>query len=151
MASNEYMKNYYNKFPWKKHYNKIKQRCENPKCDKYEYYGGRGIQNNFRDADEVEILWFRDKAYLLDQPSIDRKDNDGHYCIDNCRFIELVDNISKSHRKTVLQYDLDGEFIKEWNSAREAERAFNFCFGTLFPCLKGITKTSKGSIWKYKL
>lgn len=37
--------------------------------------------------EDFEYLWNRDKAWLLEKPSIDREDNDG-----NCRFIELSKN-----------------------------------------------------------
>jgi hypothetical protein len=47
--------------------------------------------------DEAERLYIRDKAHLLDKPSLDRKDPDGPYSFTNCRFIELNDNI-RDHR-----------------------------------------------------
>lgn len=84
--------------PWFIHYDKAKQRCINPKDDSYKWYGDRGIKFLLT-LKQVEYLWFRDKAWLLKQPSIDRIDNDGNYELGNCRFIELLDNIKRRRKK----------------------------------------------------
>lgn len=74
----KYQKEHHKNFPWKWVLRDIKQRCENPNHKFYKNYGGRGIQALIT-LDEIKYLWFRDKAYLLDKPSIDREENDGHY------------------------------------------------------------------------
>lgn len=51
--------------------------------------------------------------------------------------------------KTVLQYDLEGNFIKEWPSARECGRN-GFNQSSVASCCRGELKTHKGYIWKYK-
>ena len=48
--------------------------------------------------DELRQLWFRDKAYLLKVPSIDRIRNSDNYTFDNCRFIENIDNIRRKRK-----------------------------------------------------
>lgn len=112
----------------------------------YYRYGGRGIECRITE-EELKELWFQDKAYEMDQPSIDRIDNDGHYEYSNCRFIELEENICRQKRKPILQYDLEGNFIREWESISEASRKYG---KTIIDCLRGRTKTSKKFIWKYK-
>lgn len=47
---------------------------------------------------DFKFLWFRDKAYLMEKPSIDRKNNNGNYTLKNCQFIELRKNRSKDNR-----------------------------------------------------
>jgi group I intron endonuclease len=55
---------------------------------------------------------------------------------------------SNDHKKTqVLQYDLEGNFIKEWNSIVEAKKEFK---GDISACVRGRQKTSCGYIWKVK-
>lgn len=54
------------------------------------------------------------------------------------------------NNKPVMQYDKQGNFIKEWNSAKEAERYYNMSNNCINSCLKEKTKTSGGYIWKYK-
>jgi len=83
--------------PWLYTLQTIKQRCNNSNHPKYHRYGGRGIECRIT-ADELKELWFRDKAWLLNQHSIDRIDNDGHYEYSNCQFIELIDNLYKRHK-----------------------------------------------------
>jgi len=147
---NKKIRVYYKKYPWKKTLTSIKQRCNNPKFKQFKNYGGRGIKNKFKNADEIKFLWFRDKAYLMKQPSIDRIDNDGDYCIENCQYIELPINRDKNKNKAILQYDLQGKFIKEWDSILEAGKSINTSRVNIISCLKGRSKTASGFTWKYK-
>jgi hypothetical protein len=73
---------------------KINQRCNNPKCKDYPNYGGRGIKALIT-KEEIKILWFRDKAYNMNNPTIDKIDNDGNYTFDNCQWLENKDNSLK--------------------------------------------------------
>ena len=51
--------------------------------------------------------------------------------------------------KPVLQLSLDGALIREWPSAKEAERnGFNQC--NICQCCNGKQKTHKGFRWEYK-
>lgn len=140
---------HHRKFPWKRILKSIKQRCENPKNKDYPHYGGRGIENRIT-VEEIEKLWYRDKAWLLDQPSIDRKENNKNYTFKNCRFIELSENIAKDCSKKVLQFDLQGIFIKEWVSMSKAGRELNIASGSISRCCSNILKTSGGFIWRFK-
>lgn len=54
------------------------------------------------------------------------------------------------HLKPILQYTLDGEFVREWESAIQAEREGGFSSGNICSVLKGKRKTHKGFIFKYK-
>lgn len=65
------------------------------------------------------------------------------------RLSKALRNGKKS--KKVLQYTLDGELVREWPSAMEAERA-GFCHGHIVRCCNGNAgfKTHKGYIWKYE-
>ena len=51
--------------------------------------------------------------------------------------------------KIVLQYDLNGNFIKEWKSTRECDRN-GYNHSAVAACCRGELKTYKGFLWEYK-
>lgn len=83
--------------PWYNRLVMMKQRCENPKSKDFHRYGGRGIKLLLT-KEQMQFLWRRDKADSLDQPTIDRIDNDGHYSLENCRFVENSANSKKGSK-----------------------------------------------------
>lgn len=64
-----------------------------------------------------------------------------------------VDNLIKKHKTkrglTTLQYDLDGNFIKEWHNAKIAANELNLNHVSITQCCTGEYKKSQGFIWKY--
>ena len=148
-----YQKEYHKKYPWKRVFNNIKSRCESIKAINYMDYGGRGIKCLIT-TEELKTLWFRDKAYKMEKPSIDRKENDGNYILENCRFIEKGENSTERNKrvcsKPVSQFDLNGKFIRDWKSARDIQRELNISQGNISKCCLGQYKQAYGFIWKYK-
>ena len=70
-----------------------------------------------------------------------------NYGTRNERIFEKTTNGKLS--KPVLQLSLDGVLIREWPSAKEAERnGFNQC--NICQCCNGKQKTHKGFRWEYK-
>jgi len=90
------------KRPWTKTLARIKNRCLYKSSGNYSNYGGRGIKCLITN-EELKNLWFRDKAYQLKNPSIDRIDPKGHYTYENCRFIELADNVRRQVNHQTLK------------------------------------------------
>lgn len=56
------------------------------------------------------------------------------------------ENYSKALSKPILQFDLQGNFIKEWPSIKEASKYFK----GIADNLQGSTKKANNYIWKYK-
>jgi len=84
--------------PWKKTYYYIKTRCDNKKATQYKNYGGRGIKCLIT-VQELKMLYFRDKAFAMKKPSIDRINNDGNYCLENCRYVEQSKNSAERNKR----------------------------------------------------
>lgn len=135
--------------PWKFILKGVKDRCNNKNNPGYKYYGGRGIKCLITE-EELKKLWFEYCAWRLKKPSIDRIDNDGNYEYSNCRFIEMSENSVRLKRKSILQFDLDGNFIKEWNSILMASKVLKISVGNISENLRNKRKTSGGYKWEYK-
>lgn len=90
-------------------------------------------------------------------PQINHKDeNKENNCLKNLEWCNSKYNanygtrnekISNSLKIPILQYTLDGEFVKEWPSATDVGKEVS---GHISSCAKGSRKTAYGFIWKYK-
>lgn len=150
----EKYKEYKSNYPWKFVLRGIKNRCENKNVSEYKYYGGRGIKCEIT-VEEIKFLMERDGYWNMKRPSLDRIDNDENYTIYNCRFIECSENSLKMNEdhnrlKPILQFDKQGNFIREWESIAKACRELKILKQSIIPVLKNKRKTSGGFIWRYK-
>ena len=150
---NLFLQDYRKKYPWKATLGNIKQRCNNPNFTFYQYYGGKGILCLITE-EELKKLWFRDKAWLMKKPSIDRKNSNKNYTFKNCRFIEKSTNSARvdqtSKLKLIKQCDLDGKFIKLWRGIVYVEKTLGFNHSDISAVCHKKQKTAHGFIWKFK-
>jgi group I intron endonuclease len=63
---------------------------------------------------------------------------------------EFKDHVSKIKSTPILQYNINGEFIKEWDSIINASKTLNVHREAISSNLRKITKTSGGYVWRYK-
>ena len=98
--SNNRNKKIFKDKPYLKNYKNAKRRCLDRNFSGYKYYGSRGIRF-LMTKEDFKFLWFRDKAFLMKQPSIDRKNSNGDYILTNCQFIELKYNTRASGKKII--------------------------------------------------
>lgn len=84
----------------------MKSRCMNPKHRSYPGYGGRGIT--------VCARWMMFESFLEDMGekpkgkySIDRVDNNGGYCKENCRWTDSV--TQNNNRRNTAYYTHEGK------------------------------------------
>lgn len=143
-------KEYHIKFPWKTVWHDINKRCTNKSHSMYKYYGLKGIKNLFKNWNEIKFLWFRDNAVTMQIPSIHRIDSSKHYCIENCKFIELDNNIADAHNVKIMQFNKQNNFIKEWESIKHASESLKINRSTISLCLRERISHAGNFIWKYK-
>lgn len=95
------------------------------------------------------------------KPSVDRKDDYLPYTLNNIQLMTWKENRMKYYRdakngknnkqnKVVIQYDLDGNAIKEYYSASQASRELGINVSHIGEVCRGGRKTSGGFKWKYK-
>lgn len=140
-----------NLYPWKLRVKAARQRCNDINSCNYKWYGGRGIkcELSFEDA---KFLWFRDKAYNMKRPSLDRFVSTKNYTIDNCQFIEHNDNVIKRNKKqtiSILMMSKSGVILKQFQSIMDAAREINRCSSSIQDALKGRSPRCAGYYWKY--
>ena len=57
----------------------------------------------------------------------------------------------KNTKKPIIQLTIDGAFIREWDSARDAERELGISYGKICSVCKGNRKTTHNFKWRYKV
>lgn len=55
-----------------------------------------------------------------------------------------------SRAKTVVQYDLEGNVIREWSSQKEIQRELGFAQRNISTACRGGIKTAYNYIWRFK-
>jgi hypothetical protein len=100
----------------------IKRRCNNKR---YKYYKGRGIQLCQEWQDPMNFYHWAINHGYAEGLQIDRIDNDGNYCPENCRWVTAKQNsCNRSNNKFIL-------FQEKLLTYSEWERHFNLPPGTI--------------------
>lgn len=112
------MKDFEQKFliAWKN----IKSRCNNLNCKEYHYYGGRGIKVLWSSFEEFQEDMWEDflshiEKYGKKQTTIDRIDNNGNYCKENCRWATCSEQNKNKRPRRVLTYKGKTQSIQNWS------------------------------------
>lgn len=94
-------------------WSQIKNRCLNKNNQYYHRYGGRGIT--------ISSDWLIFENFLKDigeiphKLSIDRIDNNGNYCKDNCRLVSMKIQQNNRSSNKVITYDGKTKTMSEWS------------------------------------
>ena len=114
----------------------MKSRCNNPNNSRYKNYGGRGIKvcKEWEDDYVAFRTFMLENGYDENAPhgqcTIDRIDNDGNYCPENCR---VIDNRQQQINKpSTKKYEYHGKML------------------TIDEALEGKNITRSGVIWRLK-
>jgi len=97
-------------------------------------------------------------------PSVDRIKDSKPYSLDNIQLMTWQENKDKGHKcirdgilkhgnkpqKSVIQMDLNGDFIKEFASSHQAERDTGIAQQNIGKTCKGLRNHAGNFKWKYK-
>jgi hypothetical protein len=92
----------------------MKNRCSDPKSDRWMRYGGRGIRVCERWLDSFENFY----ADMGDRPGpgyqIDRIDNDGNYEPGNCRWVTRLVNANNKESSRMIEFQGKVQSLSSW-------------------------------------
>lgn len=101
-------------------------RCCNPNNKAYKYYGGRGINI---DSEWIGVGgfqsfydWSISNGYKKGL-TIDRIDNNGNYCPDNCRWVSM--QVQSNNKSNNVRYEVDGESLTIAQIAKKMGVSYN--------------------------
>lgn len=91
------------------------KRCYDPTVDSYPSYGGRGITvcSTWHDDPMAFALWGETQPGH-EVLSLDRKDPNGPYSPENCRFLSVKDQARNRRSNLLLTYDGETKCLAEW-------------------------------------
>jgi len=92
----------------------MKQRCLNPNSYNYPHYGGRGIKICERWLNSFDNFLEDMGKRPADNYSIDRIDNNGDYCPENCKWSNIYEQVG--NRSITVKAELNGEIksLADW-------------------------------------
>jgi hypothetical protein len=91
----------------------MRRRCAYPKSARYARYGGRGIRVCERWADSFENF-LADMGLCPDGMTLDRKDTNGNYEPDNCRWATRKEQQRNISQNRILVFRGESKTMAEW-------------------------------------
>jgi len=140
----------------------MKERCLNPNATNFKNYGGRGISvcrewaDDFATFEAWAIANGYDEGASFGQCTINRIDNDGDYCPENCEW-QTISQQARNRRKcrkpglfhAVEQIDANGNVMRKYPSIRDASEASGISRHTITAVCSGRIKSPSGPRWRY--
>lgn len=102
----------------------MKARCYDTNDKRYEDWGGRGIKicdKWLKDREEF-VNWSLNNGYEIGL-TIDRIDNDGNYCPENCRWVSISEN--NQNRRSSKYFTINGitKNLQQWCDEYDISRS----------------------------
>jgi hypothetical protein len=90
------------------------RRCEHPTHPQFKDWGGRGITvcDEWHDLDTFRT-WALENGYQRDL-QIDRIDNDGPYCPENCKWVTKTENMRHTRRSVSISAFGETKVASAW-------------------------------------
>ena len=100
-------------------YKKMIRRCYDPKDAHYHRYGGRGIKVSKPWLDSVRNFISDMGRRPSDKHEVERIDNDGDYCAENCRWATRQEQMNNTVYNRIIEYRGVAKTMAQW--ARELD------------------------------
>ena len=127
----------------------MRYRCSNKKQKGYKNYGGRGIRVcdswrvflNFK-KDMYEKYLIHIKKHGNKNTTIDRMENNGNYCKNNCKWSTRIEQNSNTRRNTIIEFDNKKLTMSEWARRIGVDRSTIYyrVFTAKWPLEKALRK-----------
>ena len=119
------MRKYRHKHPLWIVWANMRSRCNNPNVRSFKNYGARGIKicerwNKFKSF-EVDMMNEYEKGLTLE-----RIDNDGNYCPENCIWIKKAEQQLNTTRNIFVTFNGRTKILKDW--ARELNKNYGVLY-----------------------
>lgn len=131
-------------------FHQMKQRCNNPKDRAYKNYGGRGIKNlwvSFKtfESDMYEPYLDHCKEYGRRQTTLDRINNNGPYCVENCEWVTPKTQGGNKRTNIYVTYKNRRRLLADWSEITRIKMTTLWMriFKYKWPIEKAMTKTPK--------
>jgi len=96
----------------------------------------------------VALAFLKNDKNLPQVDHINEKKEDNR--VENLQWISVSDNNIKTKGREIIQYDKNMNFIKTWNTIKEAGEFYQTSHIQECCSLKRNVKTVRGFIWRYK-
>lgn len=135
-------------------WNRQKSRCENPKNNRYKYYGQKGIKVEYS-FDDFWTWWEKNRPAdaIKKGLTIGRKDHNKNYTLDNIEIQTVSQNTkemlarTENRRLKICSFDKKtGKDIAVFNSAYEAAKKYNLSHSTVLRQAHGLTKPIRSDV-----
>lgn len=99
----------------------MKKKCYNIKSDNYKWYGARGIQmsDEWQDfscfkQDMLDSFNNHVRKFGEQNTTIDRIDNDGNYCKENCRWATWEQQANNRRNSNLVEFYGKTQNLRKW-------------------------------------
>jgi hypothetical protein len=103
----------------------MRYRCTTPSAPNYHVYGGRGISVC---AEWEDFVTFRNWALAngyQDNLSIERVDNDGDYCPENCTWISMSEQARNRRTNRMLTAFGETKYMRAWTRDERCQAGYS--------------------------
>jgi len=132
--------------------------------DKYgNYYVAVRLLNNNGQPKDLSVHRLVAESFIpnpQNKPQVNHKDGCKHNnTVENLEWATQSENIThmlyqlnfiENWGRTIYQYDINGDYVKTFKSARTAAKTLNSDPSSIIACANGKRKTACGFIWSYK-